>query len=241
MSINKTKFFLLLLFSFAYSLCSGPSHASGFYVGVGAGSTMAQHKMGTQMISVGGGANNISTDGRRYMKKTSFSGGIFAGYTYQMDIFSLGFEVGGLLHQGKAQKNSVITLGGAPATYGFQLSRTYTLQLLTKWGILLGNDFSANLLLGVVNSRFTLNYLDLEQGGAYNSNQKKTLWGFAPGAEMLYHVNPEWSLGVSYVYEVYQPFKSREFLEDVGPPSTNFQTKIHPTFHTIMGRVNYKF
>lgn len=220
---------------------AGGAQGGRYYVGAGVGTSMGQHKMGTTFTYVG--APNVAyPDNRKYSKRTSIAGGIFGGYLHNVNVFSLGAELGVTVGSEKSRLVTTLGVPGAILNYEFRLARQYTIRATTKLGLNLSDDFAVYVLLGAANSRFKLYYVDHILNGSYNSAQSKNLWAFSPGAEVNYNIDRDWSVGVTYTCDVYQPFKSGQFTQSTGaPPFDFFQTNVRPVYHTVMARVNYSF
>jgi len=214
------------------------------YVGIGTGATFAKFAQDVSITNMAGPLFDNAPSA--HAKQTSWRGGIFLGYTCPINSFSLGGELGADFGKTKVSNASALLLDSHP--YTFQIHRNSTLYVRAKLGFQATESFAIYALLGAVNSDFNLKYFD--DNSAYNdeprqdSSKKSRLWGFAPGIEMEYNINKQWSIGATYTYENYQKFKSTDFSTyngGVGADPAYFTESFKPIIQSFMVRLAYKF
>lgn len=121
---------------------------------------------------------------------------------------------------------------------GVKYSRSYLLGVRAKLGGYVTDNLSVFAALGVIGSRFKLDYTDATHPAPVTF--KKTVLGIEPGVGISYHINSKWRTGLEYFYQQYSTF-SKTYTDTDPVDGYSATTKSKFRFSTFMASVSYVF
>ncbi len=239
---------------------------TGFYVGLNAGAARGHSDVATSIPCAGlvsppayfcagaspGIAAPVAAAGTGSMSRTGFTGGVQAGYNWQINSLVLGAELDvGAFDVGGSRAVSQLTVTGGLAVPG---GTVYTVAsaLDTDWLFTargrIGWAFGNALLfatggLAVTNVEASHSYVDTNVNGpatgAWRASETRTGWTIGGGFEWAFARN--WSVKAEYLYLDFGSITASGLVTQPGGYVHAISTTTDLTAHIARAGVNFRF
>jgi opacity protein-like surface antigen len=125
--------------------------------------------------------------------------------------------------------------------YGIFFKRQNTWGFNLRLGHHLTHHVSVFAKLGVLSTKFNLQYQDYTTAGAPSKNQNKTLLGLEPGVGIEAHLHKNLFLRLEYGYQIYKTFKTNNLQPALHSQTDYTKLKVTPRYHVGRVGVAYRF
>lgn len=207
---------------------------TGFYVGLNAGAAFGNSN---NVVDVDGYGALLGVNGLG--SKTSFVGGVQAGYNYQISNFVLGLE-GDIDYLD--QKRSVLALGNVGGDTFVRNRASYLATIRGRLGFAVDRAL-IYVTGGVAFSDAKSSFVDACNVGACGpaliSASARTNTGYAVGGGIEYAITNNWTAKAEYLYT---HFDGKTFSGVSAPGGVTFRFRSNDTsLNLVRVGVNYKF
>ncbi len=203
---------------------------TGFYLGLNAGVAWNNSDVDFD-ASAGpfvGLASNIEGD------QTEFTGGVEAGYNWQMDSIVFGLEAD--FNYLDFQEDENVVLGAATANFDFE----------ANWfGTVRGRiGFAADNMLFYGTGGLAYGHAKIEgdlddgAGNILSGDDSSVNWGWTIGAGMQYAFNENWILGAEYLYV---DLGNPDFDLNCTGACGTFENDVDVAFSVVRAKLDFKF
>lgn len=221
----KSKISLACLF-LASAACA---QTSGFYTGVGAIYSQFDARIKVDGIN---GADRASAQLNK--QTTQITGRLLAGHHFQFSNNSfLSTELFFTPRDSIKKIDGLylvdpVTTNPTQTDAQLKISRDYTAGLNIKYGRYFDTKTAAFVGLGFLRSQFTATFSDTTP---QSNKEKKTKFGISPTVGIMHHIKPKLPITLSYAYDIYPAFKTKNLDSTVG---NSFQATFKNRYHTLM-------
>ncbi|HCI48292.1 MAG: hypothetical protein A2621_04620 [Alphaproteobacteria bacterium RIFCSPHIGHO2_01_FULL_41_14] len=206
---------------------SSLAHESGFYTAAGAVFSQFDARLRAEGVS---GTDTASSHFNE--QTTQATGRLFAGY--QQALHDHSFAAAELFFTPHdSVKKFDFDLHDPDSTNRTQigslkLSRDYTVGLNLKYGRYFDSKTAAFIGLGFLGSQFTTTFRDVTQ----STSDRNSVFGVSPTVGIMHHIKPRLPVSLSYAYDIYKTFKTKNI--DMTGADDSLRITSKNRYHTFM-------
>jgi outer membrane immunogenic protein len=222
---------------------------TGFYVGgnagYGWGDANDEMTLGGLWPTDGSGDNlSVGPLGNRRLRPTGFTGGVEAGYNYQVGSWVWGIEADWEYFGLKDNFSATVTAAsGDPYAFASSYKSNWLVTVRPR----LGYAFDQFLVyatggLAISDQTFSQNITQLNVAFVEGGAVSKTTAGWTAGAGTEYALDNRWRMKAEYLYV--DPGSGSFSSAGIGPPGSNLYNATHSAHlkaNIVRGGINYKF